>query len=784
MTRHDLYQLTPASGLGERWRDATPLGNGLTGVALHGGCRQELLVFGRHDLWYGGRDCPIPDTGEELAVTRRLIAEGKHEEACGHLCRVLSREGFAPRPADMRTLAQVTVNMDCPGIYNRYRRILHMDSGEAEITYNLGNIPYRRRTFVSRKRDVTVGHMAAGQAGDMDIIPGFYESGEAMAATMRERDAAEACWRLLPDGLCYSTKHEDGRYFGLAVRVLSDGGVESRLTGVTKQDPQTPYIRVTAATDTTLLVVAFSGAKNRAAGERQAITRLNKAAGEAYDTLLAEHVRLHRRLYATADIKLYHGRTFHSNEDLLAAAREGDCPTELAEKLWRFGRYLFVSGTHKEGNPFPLYGLWCCGYQRPWTQHVGNENVEIIHWHAATGGLYRLLTPLVHYYYKQMETARQVARGVFGCDGIYISTYSTPKTAQVSPTVPVIVHFVGTAGWLCRHFYEYYQLTGDEVLLEREILPLMLETAAFYEDYVTEEEGKLVICPGVSPENSPLEFTQTDTPTATGHYMPVTKDPTVEHAILKELLTHLLELNDAHPLPADRVARWRDMLAKIPPYRVNSDGAIAEWMADWTDNYFHRHLSHVYPLFPGTEIQDSGRVDLIPAFRKAVELRQLGSMTGWSMAHMAAIYARLEDADKAMETVTMLTKVCLLPNFFTLHNDYRGMGITAEDMGDAGFAPVQLDAAMGTVNAVQEMLCFVSPCRVHLLPALPADWAVGHANLHIFGGKIAFSWNANEKRCRAVITATRDLTVTVRLPFGGGDVPVVLAAGEQQTLEI
>ena len=266
--------------------------------------------------------------------------------------------------------------------------------------------------------------------------------------------------------------------------------------------------------------------------------------------------------------------------------------------------------------------------------------------------------------------------------------------------------------------------------------------------------------------------------------MPVTKNATVEFAILKELLTNLLTLAEHHAIPASRVAKWQDMLSKIPSYRINADGAIAEWLDPaMTDNYFHRHLSHVYPLFPGTELEDTGRQDLIPAFRKAVDLRQLGAMTGWSMAHMASIYARLDDGEKAHSMLTMLSKVCLLSNFFTLHNDYRCMGITVEDMGDETFAPVQLDAIMGCINAVQEMLLRVSPKRLYLLPACPVQWGKGSAKLHIFGGRVDLSWDCSEKKCRAILRADQDLALTVIMPWSRAEQEISLKNGESLVLE-
>lgn len=775
--RHDLYQTQPASGLGEQWRDVTPLGNGLTGVSLYGGCRKETYLVNRHDLWHQGQNGKIPEVSHCVACMREMVNAGQYEDACSCMYDALDAAGYATQNACMRTLAQVSFLFDCPGVYRSYRRTLHMDTGEAEITYNIGEVPYRRRTFVSRRRDLIVTQIDAGIAGKTMILPGFFRSNEGkLEAEAKQRDEKYGRYRIEQDCLIYSCQNDDGLYFGLAIRAVSDGAVTVGIDDA-------PHVTIESGKHTTVLIAAFSGAKGRDTGERQAIRRLQKAGAE-YDRLLAEHRRLHRKLYAAADIRLYQGRVYHSNEELLEQARQTECSLELVEKLWRFGRYLFISGTGTDSNPFPLYGLWHGGYERPWSQNVANENVEMIYWHTAAGGLQELVPPLIHYYYRQMDVAREAARKMFGCRGIFISTYTTPRNCAPSPHVPVILHFNGTAGWLSRHFFEYYQMTKDETLLQKEILPFMLEAAAFYEDFVAEENGQLVLYPSVSPENSPLEFIHTKRPTITGHYMPVTRNATVEFAILKELLTNLLTLAKDHDLPEERVDKWRDMLGKIPAYRINSDGAVAEWMDPaMTDNYYHRHLSHVYPLFPGAEMETTERQNLIPAFRKAVELRQLGAMTGWSMAHMASIYARLSDGEKAFEMLTMMSKVCLLPNFFTLHNDYRGMGITTETMGDENFAPVQLDAILGCVNAVQEMLLRVFPGRVYLLPACCSQWTKGEANLCFFGGRVELAWDLEKRHCKAVFHAQDTLNLTVVLPFDQGERELHLTAGEITALE-
>ena len=783
MTRHDLYQTQPANGYALRWQDATPLGNGLTGVSVTGGCRRDVHIINRHDLWHRGKEGEIPCVADALQEMRRLAAAGDLPGAADLMYLRLKEKGYDTVDGDTRTLCQVEYFHTCDGVFREYRRTLHMDTGEADITYRLGDIPYRRRVFVSRKRDVIVTQLESGVPDGFAAAPGFFRSGEACESTVAQQDASRLSYRTDGQFVIYSTQNDDGRYFGAVLTAVSDGDCRFLPSGAApiggRGVPAGPHIAVENATRTVVLAAAFSGAADRAAGEREAMRRLTKAAEMPYEALFCEHRRLHRQLYNTADLKLYHGRVFHSNEWLLERARQDTADNELLEKQWRFGRYLFISGTHPKGSPFPLYGLWGCGYALPWTQHVANENVEMIYWHAPVGGLAKLMPALIHYYYGQMDTARKAAKNLFGCRGIFISAFSSPGVASPFPNAPIILHFIGSAGWLCRHFYEYYRFTGDEALMETEILPFMLETAAFYEDYVTEENGELMIYPGVSPENTPAEYADIPGHPITGHPMPVTKNPTMEVAILKELLHNLLTLSESRQLPEKRVAKWREMLAKMPAYRINQDGAVAEWidpaMTDW---YFHRHLSHIYPVFPGTEVKESRQDSLLPAFRRGVELRQLGAMTGWSMAHMASIYARFGDGEEALASLKMMAKVCVLPNLLTLHNDYRGMGITTENHGDLNWAPLQLDAAMGAVNALQEMAVFASSDRVALLPACPAAFAVGSAELHIYGGRLSLCWDLPRRYCRAVITALRDVEMTVELPFGKGECRLSLKAGE------
>ena len=341
--------------------------------------------------------------------------------------------------------------------------------------------------------------------------------------------------------------------------------------------------------------------------------------------------------------------------------------------------------------------------------------------------------------------------------------YSTPVNSQPASVVPVIMHYIGVAGWLSQHFYNYYRMTNDKALLEEYILPFMKEAALFYEDYACyDNHGRLELYPSVSPENSPKNFMENPEAERMSHSMPVTRNATMDIGILKELLRNLIALAEDVRIEQEEIVRWKGMLDKLLPYEVNQEGAVREWLHPaFEDNYFHRHLSHIYPFFPGEEITKED--DLYPAFEKAVEFRVLQGQSGWSLAHMAGIYAAMGKGEEAAECIDNLYKGCVQNNFMTMHNDYRSIGVSLE-LGQ--FAPIQLDANMGVVNAVQMMLLQIKNETIHFLPALPKRLYKGSVKNFAFpGGRVDFAWKQN--KFHAVVKAEKDISVIFRLPENG-----------------
>lgn len=477
-----------------------------------------------------------------------------------------------------------------------------------------------------------------------------------------------------------------------------------------------------------------------------------------------------------------------TNEELIDIAYDDTAPLMLYEKLWRFGRYLFVSAWDKESNPFPLYGLWAGSYDLPWNCHVCNINVEMIYWHVLCGDMAFCLKNLIHYFYEKIDCCRDNAQKLFGCRGIYVPTYSTPETMDgknltpPTPILPVTLNWISGAGWLSNHFYQYYIYTHDTETLNSEIIPFMIETAKFYEDYILfDENGKCKFSPSVSPENTPKNLIKDKNVSSLGHPCPVTVNSTMDIAVLKDFMTHFMELIS---LPECTVAiddeslkKWSKILSEIPDYMINEDGAVKEWMSnDLDDNYDHRHFSHLFPIFPGDEISKTSSGGIYDSFRKAAEMRLAKAQSGWSFAFLACFWTRYGQGNRALDNLATMIKGCLLDNFFTLHNDWRHMG--ASIVVDS-ICPVQLDALMGSVSAIQDMILQYNKQSLFILPALPDAFTCINAHgLRIPEGKVDIMYDKGTTE--VAVLADHDCELTVH--YNSFVIPLSLKKGQIESV--
>ncbi|MBA2938669.1 glycoside hydrolase N-terminal domain-containing protein [Paenibacillus sp. CGMCC 1.16610] len=754
----------PASWWRNMWREALPAGNGVLGASVFGGVQEETVLLNHAKLWHWGQRDELPDVSFTLERTRKLMDEGRYQEASWQLANALKEQGYGTKLASRFPLAAIRLTMPSKQAFRGYSRTLDMDSGEITVAWKDGDCRYKRMLFVSRADNCIVyaidGIGGSGITGEIGLqlhpsdrwadAPEFKELESSVETGADEVYA----W--------YSAANDDGTDFGAVLRVVQEGGQTDGADGA---------IRFTGASRVLVLVKVFTHGKRAEDWPRLKLELADllrdeeMGAGAVYESLLERHVALHRPLYRSAQLVLGDEEPdSRSNERLLLDAYEGEASETLIRKMWAYGRYLFLSGTStaEEAEPFGLYGLWGGDYRLVWSHNMANENIQMMYWHAHVGGLSELVPSLFRYYESLIEDFRDNARKLYRCRGIYIPAGTTAGVGVPSQIVPVILNWTGAAGWLAQHYVEYAKFTQEAGFLEERALPFMREALQFYKDFlVLDESGQYKIYPSVSPENTPLNYMPKDgKPLA--HPMPTAINATMDIAILKELLRHLIEAVQAVGDDRKEVEEWQEMLDRLPAYRVNGDGAVSEWVhTDFEDRYAHRHLSHLYPVFPGHEVTRETDSALFQAFETAVRKREIGAQTGWSFAHMAAIYARFGDGDGSLDCLDMMSRASLLPNLFTLHNDWRGMGLSM----NMPTAPVQLDANLGWVNAIQEMLLQVSPGIIKLLPALPGRLKRGKLSRWRFHtGKVAMEWDTESGMFRAELIADGETDTVIKLP--------------------
>jgi hypothetical protein len=756
----------PASWHRATWREALPAGNGKIGIAVYGAVHDETIMLTHEDLWCNCNNQELPNVSSKLPEVRSSLFEGKVEESEYILIDALKENGYRHSLAWPLPLGDFKIGMQCSFAFKNYCRTLDMETGEINVSWQDGDIHYQRSQFVSRTDDLVVCRIVSSSrnAVNVELTLNIHDRRD------RYKPFGEAEAKLPVDEetlaqdryICYAAKNDDGTDFGAVARVVTEGGCLSY---------SWDKLKIENANIVTVYLKVFI--KGKRSEKWLQLKNELAAVKESYNEQLKSHAEEHGKLFRSMTLEIQTENSTNnyaicvdntSNEELLLEAYRGEASSVMIEKMWAFGRYLLISSSCKGGNPCPLIGLWCGEYEGLWSFNMANENIQMMYWHALTGNMPQLLLAVFDYYDRMMEDFRSNARNIYGCRGIYIPAVTTPGEGLLQCLSPHIIHWTGAAGWLAQHYYDYYLFTQDEKFLRERALPFLYETVLFYEDFFIQgDDGFYISVPSQSPENTPgnyLEEGQQDG-------IKTTINATMDFAIAKEVLTHLIEGAEIAGVYLNEVDKWKLMLTKIPPYQTNEDGAVSEWIHPFfKDNYHHRHLSHLYPVFPGTEVTKDEHSELFKAFLTAVKKRLavgLNEQTSWSLAHMANIYARMGEGDMALECLDILSRSAVLNNFYTVCNDWRRMGISL----DFQYAPVQLDANMGWTAAVNEMLLFSKPGFLSLLPALPSRWRKGSIiGLLCRGGIEAdIKWDMEQGILQVVLESKKSQTIRLKFPY-------------------
>ena len=782
--RNKLLLKYPASWWGAAWRDALPSGNGLIGASVYGAVHNETIMITHTDLWSGGKTPNLPNVSDTLSVVREYLLNNEPRKADPIMKKALVEKGYAPQIASPLPLGDLFLTMPTHQAFKQYQRQLNMETGEVSVSWLDGDIQFQRRLFVSRSDDLIVYHVQADKAGYLDAVVSFGKRGNRdfqiskRAQTISPEQVSVTCEG---EYIYYAATNDDGTDYGAVVRVI---------TASSEVSIQNEAIHLSHEDEVLVLVLPFIKG-NRTLDWKMCKDKLSTI-DLSYEALLERHVKEHYTLFSRVSMDLFGDEHHLSNEELLLKAYQGEAPISLVEKMWAYGRYLLISSSRENGQPCHLYGLWCGQFQEMWAFNMANENLQMIYWQALSGNMPELLLPVFDYFERLLDDFKTNAQQLFGCRGIYVPGPTAPDSGLIKTLSPHIIYWTGGAGWVAQHFYDYYLYTGDQVFLRERALPFLREVALFYEDFFIEgTDGYYISCPSNSPENSPGNYWDGR---GMGQAMETTINATMDFAIAKEVLTNLIEGAEILQVYSEEISKWKEMFSKIPPYQINEDGAVKEWMHPFfTDNYHHRHQSHIYPVFPGTEVTRMNQPELFEAFVTAVKKRLvigLNQQTGWSLAHMSNNYARMGEGDLALECLDSMSRSCLFNNFFTSHNDWRKMGIGV----DQPWAPFQIDANSGWTAAIQEMLIFSVPGVLYILPAIPSRMKQGKCTgLLAKGGiEVNLTWDLGQGHVECELySLNEDQTIRV-VPFGLKDgesflekaIDVKLVKGKKKQLTI
>lgn len=763
------------------WSDALPVGNGRLGGMVFGGVQQERIALNEDTLWSGyPRDWNNPEAKKHLPIVRDLIFQKKDYKAADAECRHMQ----GPFNQAYQPLGDLLIDFN-HAVSTAYRRELNLDKATTVVTYTAGGAVYTREVFASAPAQLVVVKLSCGKPGGLDCkvrltsqlrskveATGENElqlTGKAPAESapnyftpdiVGETDRAVeiAAEKLANDPIQYNDDPGKGMYFAVALHAKSTDGKITRAADGS--------LSINGASDAVLLIGMATGFKNYAVlpdiplAEVLASAAKPVAAAQsiAYDKLLSEHVTDHQNLFRRVRLDL--GEQRYKKEqptDQRVANMAMNPDPSLLALYFNLGRYLLISSSRPGSQPANLQGIWSAQLRAPWSSNwTSNINVQMNYWHAETTNLSECHLPLIDMITDLSKNGAVTAEVNYGAKG-WVSHHNIDLWRQSAPvgmgmkfTDPTWANFAMSGPWLCQHLWEHYLFTGDKEYLRETAYPVMKGAAEFCDSWLVEnEKGVLTTCPSFSTENSFF--------TPNGDSASASAGCTLDVALIREVFTNVASASKELSLDHDFAASLTTKLSRLQPYQIGGYGQLQEWSVDFEENQpGQRHMSNLYPIYPGCDITSRTHPELWAAARKSLERRidNGGAYTGWSRAWAIGLFSRLLEGDRAWDSMTLLIQHSTNPNLLDTHPDGAG-------------SIFEIDGNFGTTAAIAEMLLQSHDKEISLLPALPTAWREGSVQgLRARGGlEIGLAWAQNELTT-AEVFALRDGSHSLRVPTG------------------